>query len=126
MIRRFNILQILLVFLFSCDNSAEKIAGKEITINKKETISTDGISRTIANIGIEGMTCLAGCARNIQNKISRLQGVVSCEVSFENKNATVEFDDSKISENEMISTIQKIHGGQYYVTKVELEKFVAR
>lgn len=126
MIKRFFIFPVLFIFLFSCNNSPERIAEKEITINKKETVSQDSISKTIASIGIEGMTCQAGCAREIQNKVSKLTGVVLCEVSFENKIATVEFDDSKISEKDMISAIQKIHGGQYNVTNVEVEKFIVK
>lgn len=126
MIKRFFIFPVLYIFLFSCNNSPERVTEKEIIINKKETVSQDSISKTIASIGIEGMTCQAGCARNIQNKVSKLTGVISCEVSFENKIATVEFDDSKISEKEMISAIQKIREGQYSVASVRVEKFVVK
>jgi periplasmic mercuric ion binding protein len=115
------------IFLFSCSESNESVEKeKDIAISKKETVASDGAAKTVASIGIEGMTCQAGCARNIQNKLSKMAGVTLCEVSFENKKAIVEFDDSKISEKEMIAEIQKIHGGQYSVTGVNVEKFVLK
>lgn len=125
--KSFFILSAGFVFLFSCTDTPGPAAGKEdVIINKKETVANDGAAKAIASIGIEGMTCQAGCARNIQSKLSKLAGVVACDVSFDDKKATVEFDDSKISEKEMIAEIQKIHGGQYSVTNVEVEKFVVK
>ena len=46
-------------------------------------------------IGVEGMTC-NHCKMSVENALKRLEGVNSAEVSLENKNVTVEFDDSKI------------------------------
>lgn len=55
-----------------------------------------------------------------------MAGVVSCEVSFDSKNAVIEYDDSKVAEKEMIATIREIHGGQYKVTSVDVEKFIVK
>ena len=46
-------------------------------------------------IGVNGMTC-NHCKMSVENALKRLDGVNSAEVSLENKNVTVEFDNSKI------------------------------
>ncbi len=46
-------------------------------------------------IGVNGMTC-NHCKMSVENALKRLDGVNSVEVSLENKNVTVEFDNSKI------------------------------
>jgi Cu+-exporting ATPase len=44
-------------------------------------------------IGISGMTCMH-CHKRVTDAISKVKGVKSVEVSLENKNATIEFDDA--------------------------------
>ena len=55
-------------------------------------------------IGVNGMTC-NHCKMSVENALKRLEGVNSAEVSLENKNVTVEFDNSKISLDVLKETI---------------------
>ena len=123
-----HILLLAVVLLFSCSNSEKKEQiTKEIKIEKKEIIGEDGVEeKAVAVIGIEGMSCSVGCAGKIQKTLGNMDGILSCEVDFDNKVANIQFDDSKISEKEMISTIEGLNDGQYSVTKVEIEKTVAK
>ena len=45
----------------------------------------------ICSVYIEGMTCQS-CVRNITGRVEEIDGVKKCDVSLENKLATIEFD----------------------------------
>ena len=77
-------------------------------------------------IGIEGMTCEIGCARTIQSKLSKVDGVTFSEVSFEEKKGQFTYDANKISKDEIVTKITGISGGDLYaVSEVkELEKII--
>lgn len=55
-------------------------------------------------IAIEGMHC-GGCASGIKAMLKRTSGVISAEVSFEEKQATVEFDPSATSREKILEAI---------------------
>ena len=73
-------------------------------------------------VAIQGMTCEIGCAKLIESKISKLEGVTISEVSFEEKIGVFTFDASKISSEEIIKNINGIAGGELY--KVTESKMV--
>ncbi len=77
-------------------------------------------------IGIEGMTCEIGCARTIQSKLSKVEGVSFAKVSFESKKGQFTYDANKISKDEIVTKITGIGGGDLYaVSNVkELEEIV--
>jgi periplasmic mercuric ion binding protein len=108
---------------YACSgNSPEKEETKEVTITKKEVAGEE--AKTIASIGIEGMTCSVGCAGKIEKTVAAMDGVLNCKVNFDTKTANIEFDDSRLSENQIISAIKEINKGQYKISKVEIEKTV--
>jgi len=55
---------------------------------------------------IQGMHC-ASCASIITDKVSKLDGVQSCEVNFATKNATIEYDDTKIQVQGIAQEVEK-------------------
>lgn len=55
-------------------------------------------------IAIEGMHCTA-CASGIKSMLKRTPGVVSAEVSFENKEAVVEFRPADTSREKILEVI---------------------
>jgi len=55
---------------------------------------------------IDGMKC-DGCVNRIRNVLSKIKGVVSYEVSLENKNVIVEIKKEKIKE-EVIEKIESL------------------
>jgi len=99
-----------LFLIISCNNSpkpAEKIVLKE----KIETIE----------VNIKGMTCEIGCAKLIESKISKLEGVTYSKVNFEEKIGKISFDSNKISKEEIVKNINGIAGGDLYkVTSTKL------
>ena len=75
------------------------------------------------SLNIEGMTCEIGCARTIQSKLSKKEGVTFAEVNFVKKKGVVEYDANKISENDIVKTVEEIAGGDLYeVTEISAIK----
>lgn len=110
------------LILHAC--TPKKEVSEEIKI---ETVVKEGAeAQSMAVIGIDGMTCAVGCAGFIEKKLSNLDGVLSAEVNFDENKANIQFDDSKISEKELISEISKLNDGQYKITTVAVEKTVKK
>ena len=98
----------------ACKDDAKKAETKEVSkeapIAKLETVS----------LNISGMTCEIGCAKTIQSKLSKKDGVASAKVVFKDSVATVEFDANQTSSDELITFINGIAGGDLYsATEVE-------
>lgn len=81
--------------------------------NKTDVASVKEI--VSVNYAVEGMVCSLGCAKTIQKEVAAIEGVSSCDVSFEDKKAHIEFDKSQLSEKEIIAIIEGVADGQYKV-----------
>ena len=101
---------IISVFLFSC-NTDKKQSVLEKSNVKKEEVAANYKS---IEVDIEGMTCEIGCARTIESKLSKFNGVTYSNVSFEAKKGQFTFDSNKISQEDIISKITGIAGGEIY------------
>lgn len=53
---------------------------------------------------IDGMTC-ENCAKSIHNVVGQLEGVDTVSVSLENNQATITFDDSKVTAESLAAAI---------------------
>lgn len=69
-------------------------------------------------IDIEGMTCEIGCAKTIESKISKVDGVTVSKVDFEAKKGTFTYDANKTSEVDIIKTINGLLDGKTYKATV--------
>lgn len=56
-------------------------------------------------LNIDGMTC-GGCVKSVTKVLNGLDGVRSATVSLENKNAQVEFDESKIQIAQLVEAVE--------------------
>ena len=54
---------------------------------------------------IDGMTC-GGCVKSVTNVLQNLDGVEKAEVSLENADATISFDESKIQPAALIEAVE--------------------
>ena len=59
----------------------------------------------IEKILIEGMTC-GGCSAGVERALSRVNGVASVSVSFDNGVAEVEFDQNVVTVSELCDAIE--------------------
>ncbi|MEN8185706.1 MAG: heavy-metal-associated domain-containing protein [Bacteroidota bacterium] len=97
------------IFLNACNTSQKK---EDNPTNEEQKALTESLKRI--EVGIEGMTCEIGCAKLIQSKLYKTEGVKFAKVSFEDKNGNIEFDENKISTKELTAVIQEIAGGDLY------------
>ena len=65
-------------------------------------------------VNIEGMTCEIGCAKLIESKVHKLDGVTFSKVSFEENIGRFSYDSNKISKEEIAKNINGIAGGELY------------
>jgi len=116
------LITLLSVLVFtSCKNKVENESLNDNNIVKNEKLAEADVRKIALNI--EGMTCEIGCARTIQSKLSKTEGVKFAEINFEKKNGIVEFDANKVSEKEIVSVVEQIAGGDLYtVTDVDKAK----
>ena len=123
---------ILLAFIFASCNNQEApstdvaVAGVERTV--KEVSISDGTPVTFADLSIEGMSCEMMCGGSIKKALAKLPGIAATEIKFvegdERDHAIVTYDESKVTDSQMIETIQGLHDGQYKVLAVEITKQV--
>ena len=107
-----NIMMIALVAVFAmnCKNDVKP----EVKTIEVETASEDiqkldpNASYTKAEFTIDGMTCEIGCARTIQKKLTKMEGVKSATVDFDRKLAMVEYNEAKVSPTSLEETVTKV------------------
>ena len=73
------------------------------------------------NYPVTGMSC-ASCALSVETVLSNQEGVVSCNVNFANNIATVEFDASQISEQDLKQSVEDAGYGLILATKHNAEE----
>ena len=101
---------VFLLFFVSCDSF--KKSGKDT----KEDVKTHVIAENIqeVKIDIKGMTCEIGCARLIQSKLYKADGISYAKVSFEDSSGVVRFDQNRIDREKIKEIIEKTAGGEIY------------
>lgn len=94
----------------SCKKAnAQVLASKEIVKGEPKTVT----------LKVTGMTC-AGCSKTIHSSLSKKDGILENEVKFPGDVAIVKYDPTKITEKEIIATIEKA-GYKSEVIKEEIK-----
>ena len=94
------------VIMWSCKNETEpqvKTVEVEETTAKNE-IADDAVLAK-AEFNIEGMTCAIGCAKTIEKKLAKMDGVKSAKVDFDKKLAMVEYDEAQVTTTSLENTV---------------------
>ena len=73
---------------------------------EKQIIVVDKYNIQKAEFTISGMTC-ASCEAHVDHEINKLSGMIKSTVSYDNRNAIVEFDNSKTNIAEIEKAINK-------------------
>ena len=97
------------LFFLSCSNNKGQIKEESVKVEKNLTENLKNIE-----VDIKGMTCEIGCARLIQSKLYKTEGVKYAKVSFADSLGKITYDENKISQDEIKKVIQKIAGGDLY------------
>ena len=73
---------------------------------KKDAITFEKSNTQTVELRIKGMTCEA-CEEHVSHEVNKLPGIIRATVSYEKKNALVQFDASKISVAKIIDAVHK-------------------
>ena len=107
---KFISLALLMLFFISCDSKKSEKSSK-IESSEEEVVAEDLHQGQVA---IKGMTCEIGCARLIQSKLYKADGINYENVSFADSSGVIRFDQNRISEDEIKEIIQRTAGGDIY------------
>ena len=100
---------VIMVFAFaSCKNDKQpEVKTVDVEVTKKDVSKTLDPNATYAKVefGIEGMTCAMGCAKTIEKKMAKMEGVKSAKVDFDKRLAMVEYDEAKVTPKSLEETV---------------------
>ncbi|MGB1211215.1 MAG: heavy-metal-associated domain-containing protein [Lacinutrix venerupis] len=98
---------------FSCKNETEPEvktapnATETAEVTKKAEINPNA-KLAKAEFKIEGMTCAMGCAKTIEKKMAKMEGVKSATVDFDRELAMVEYDEAKVTHESLKNTVTSV------------------
>lgn len=107
---------IISTLFLSCKDTASNstpstLKETSVEVQKGNSIA---VKPETANFKIEGMTCAMGCAKTIETKLSKMDGVQKAAVDFDKKEATVEFDASVLTPEKLTEVVEKNGDGATY------------
>ena len=118
---KFISLAVLMLFFVSCDSQKPKNPSEEIDSTEQKAMAED---LQQVKVAIKGMTCEIGCARLIQSKLYKADGISYAKISFADSSGVISFDQNRISEDEIKQIIERTAGGDIYsvasIEEVEL------
>lgn len=114
MVKNLLLIAVTIVFTTACKNQSAPEIKTIDTESANLTASTLDPNAVYAKaeFHIEGMTCEIGCARTIEKKIAKMQGVKYAKVDFNKKLAMVEYDQAKVTPTSLEETVAK--AGEVY------------
>jgi len=104
-------LVVVMLIIVACKNETEpEVKTVEVNVTSKSVTPTIDENATFAKVefGVEGMTCAMGCAKTIEKKIAKMEGVRSAKVDFEKRLAMVEYDEAKVSPESLEETVVSV------------------
>ncbi|WP_411766305.1 cation transporter [Winogradskyella sp. A3E31] len=110
----------LLIMAFSCKNETQpEVKTLAIETSENDIVETVDVNANYAKVkfNIDGMTCAMGCAKTIEKKMAKMEGVKSAKVDFENELAMVEYDSDKVTPKSLEDVVTKVGGGDVYMVK---------
>ena len=84
-----------------------------VAIGCKSEAKKEVVKENVA-LAISGMTCEIGCAKTIQSKLLKKEGVLQAKVIFNDSIANIEFDANTTSKKDLIAFVDGIAGGNLY------------
>ncbi len=110
LMKRFITITIVSLLFISCN----EIKKEKINENKEEIKLDVAANNKSIEVEIEGMTCEIGCARTIESKLSKVNGISYSKVDFESGKGQFTYDTNKLSEDDIVAKINGIAGGDLY------------
>lgn len=108
---------VILIGAVACKNNPEpEVKTVDAKTSNETTKKLDpNATYAKAEFKIEGMTCAMGCAKTIEKKMAKMDGVKSAKVDFERELAMVEYDEAIVTPNSLEEAVAK--AGDTYKVK---------
>lgn len=110
-LKTISIVAIIALVFTSCKNETEpEVKTVDVEVTKNDVAATLDPNATYAKVefGIDGMTCAMGCAKTIEKKMAKMEGVKSAKVDFDSRLAMVEYDEAKVTPESLEETVTKV------------------
>ena len=108
-LKHISLVALLFIAFTSCKNeTTPEVKTVEVETAKKEKILNPNATYAKAEFGIEGMTCEIGCAKTIEKKLAKMDGVKSAKVDFDRRLAMVEYDEDMVTPGSLSETVTKV------------------
>lgn len=118
-IKNILVVSVLALFIVSCKNDAKpEVKTVDTTIEETSVKLDPNATYAKAEFGIEGMTCAIGCAKTIEKKLAKMEGVKSATVDFDKHLAMVEYDEAKVTPSSLEEAVAKA-GDMYKVNDMK-------
>ncbi len=105
------IVAILALVISACKNEAQpEVKTVDVEVTKKDIAEALDPNATYAKVefSIDGMTCAMGCAKTIEKKMAKMEGVKMAKVDFDKRLAMVEYDEAKVSPESLEEAVTKV------------------
>jgi len=116
---------LLLIFSFSCTHQEEKVIVKNAK-PKEEKKVVEVFPNKLLTLEVEGMSCEMNCGGSIRKELKKTGAISRVEFNWveeaEKQVTKVSYDDTKISEKEIVALIEKINEGQFTTYGAKSEK----
>ncbi|GAA4294632.1 heavy-metal-associated domain-containing protein [Aestuariibaculum suncheonense] len=104
--KKIFLVAVVTLLTFSCKN---KVEAEIKTIEVATTSTTQKLDPNAtyakAEFNVDGMTCMIGCAKTIEKKLAKMDGVKSAKVDFDKKLAMVEYNDAIVTPENLTETV---------------------
>ena len=104
------------VLFTACKPKSTEIVSNETndttTVIVKKEIAAANLQT--ASFSVEGMSCAVGCAKTIQEDLTKLDGVQEATVDFETKLAKVTFDKTIQTPEKLTKVVESVADGKTY------------
>ena len=107
--KKYILIVALASFLIGCKDAPQAKEEKAATTPTELVANYKSIE-----VVIEGMSCEIGCAKLIESKLAKMEGVQYSKVDFESKTGQFTFDTNILSNEAISKKIGGIAGGDLY------------
>ncbi len=118
---------VVLVFSACKNDQTPEVKTVDVSSQEKDVSETLDPNASYAKVefSIDGMTCAMGCAKTIEKKMAKMEGVKTAKVDFDKQLAMVEYDEAKVTPESLEQTVTKV-GNTYKVKDLKkVEEFGA-
>ena len=105
---------ILILSVFALVAACNTPEPEVLTLPTTTVVKDSVVANASQDLFISGMTCVMGCKGAIEQKLKATEGVSDFDIVFEDSIATVRFDSTLITVNEIVAEVADVAGGGFY------------